>query len=278
MKNEIWKQINNSNYYMISNFGRIKSFKRNKKDGQILKTDISNKGYFRIMIDIPEKRKRHSVHRLVALAFIDNTENKCCINHIDNNRQNNKVDNLEWCTQSENIIHAEKQGRLDDSHIKTGKATSENAIKYKIDQINKSIGNKINDLTVLSFSRIEKKKTARGNKYFINYKCICGRVEELLESNVNNNAVTSCSYCRFEKVRKNNYNTFYNEFINSRFKHYDIIDISKYNKDTKLQETLLTLNCINCNHISTKTHKDLFRKNRKTKCEYCNYFKDQDMI
>lgn len=66
----------------------------------------SNRGYYVVNIN----RKPRSVHRLVATAYIDNPEHKPQVNHIDGNKHNNRVDNLEWCTGEENIAHAWRTG------------------------------------------------------------------------------------------------------------------------------------------------------------------------
>lgn len=100
---EIWKNIIEDNNYMISNLGNVYS-KRNKI---ILKPYKTRKGYLRIMLS---NKKRYLIHRLVAQAFIPNPENAPQVNHIDGNKQNNSVYNLEWCTQSENMQHCLKTG------------------------------------------------------------------------------------------------------------------------------------------------------------------------
>ena len=71
MNEEIWKYIETSKDYMISNRGRVKSFVKNK-NGSILNQDTGNSGHKRVMIKYPEPRTRHLVHRLVAIAFIEN--------------------------------------------------------------------------------------------------------------------------------------------------------------------------------------------------------------
>lgn len=96
---EIWKDIVEfDGKYQISNFGNVRNIKNINYN---LKLEVSNCGYLRINI----QRKHYSIHRLVAEAFIPNPNNLPQVNHIDGNKQNNHVDNLEWCTNSENQIH-----------------------------------------------------------------------------------------------------------------------------------------------------------------------------
>ena len=112
---EIWKDIRGyEGLYQISNLGRIKSLpKWRVKYGYgeiILKQSIGKKGYKVISLNKNKKRKQYKVHRLIAEAFIPNPENKPQINHIDGNKLNNDINNLEWCTQNENIQHAYNTG------------------------------------------------------------------------------------------------------------------------------------------------------------------------
>ena len=112
---EKWKAIIESNHYQVSNFGRIKSlgFDYIRADGyrtvcfeRVLKTHTNRaNGYVSAVIRINKKPKTFYVHRLVALAFINNDRNLFEINHKDGDKTNNRVDNLEWCTRSENLKH-----------------------------------------------------------------------------------------------------------------------------------------------------------------------------
>lgn len=113
---EKWKDIiGYESKYQISNLGRVKSLERkiNCNNGfrivkeKILKQNIVN-GYFRIQLGL--NGKSFLVHRLVAINFIGLDSNKEFVNHINGNKLDNNVDNLEWCTQSENQIHAYKIG------------------------------------------------------------------------------------------------------------------------------------------------------------------------
>lgn len=104
----MWKQIivdNIETNYEVSNDGQI----RNLTTKKILKQQIQN-GYCHCTLSINKKPKRFRVHRLVAQMFIPNLENKEYVNHIDGNRQNNAVSNLEWVTPSENTKHAIETG------------------------------------------------------------------------------------------------------------------------------------------------------------------------
>lgn len=72
-------------------------------------------GYARVYMTLPNgKRKGSFVHRLLAMAFIPNHQNKPCVNHKDGNKKNNSIDNLEWCTHKENSSHAVKLGLMSD--------------------------------------------------------------------------------------------------------------------------------------------------------------------
>lgn len=101
--NEEWKPITNfKNIYEVSNFGKIKNIKTNK----ILKTNNSKGKYLNVSLYINGIQKNFYVHRLVALEFILNPTNMTQVNHIDGNKQNNNVSNLEWCSNRENTSHS----------------------------------------------------------------------------------------------------------------------------------------------------------------------------
>ena len=93
-----WVKIND--FIEVSNFGEVKSH------GKIIKGEITSGGYCRVHISHKGVQYKFLVHRLVAEAFILNPKHLPEVNHIDGNKQNNSVDNLEWCNRSHNIQHA----------------------------------------------------------------------------------------------------------------------------------------------------------------------------
>ena len=114
---EIWKDIIGfEGLYKISNLGRVKSLGKGKSTNplncveKIMKNGLSKRGYEKIKLMKDGSYYYHSIHRLVAINFIDNPENKPQVNHIDGNKSNNKVSNLEWNTPKENIQHSFDNG------------------------------------------------------------------------------------------------------------------------------------------------------------------------
>lgn len=144
---EEWKDIEGyEGLYQVSNFGRVRSFTKNK-DGYILNPIDNKLGYFRV--SLWNKRgieKRWRVNRLVALMFIPNPNNYNEVNHIDCNTKNNTVLNLEWCDHSYNVkhsylIHKHQQRGEDNS---THKLTCEEVLEiYELSHTLKRQGKEI---------------------------------------------------------------------------------------------------------------------------------------
>lgn len=102
-KSEEWKKIDKHSRYTVSNLGRVK----NRYTGRIMKASKNKTAgymYIRLYSD-SGKRNSFRLHRLVALHFLDNPNNYGEVNHIDEDKTNNKVSNLEWCSHLENIRH-----------------------------------------------------------------------------------------------------------------------------------------------------------------------------
>lgn len=104
---EIWKNIIGYDQYQVSNYGSVKTTANEAaRKERILKLLKHPRGYFRVALWKDNKSKFYFIHRLVAEYFISNPENKPTINHIDGNKANNHIDNLEWATYRENMNHA----------------------------------------------------------------------------------------------------------------------------------------------------------------------------
>lgn len=130
---ENWKDIKGyEGAYQVSTMGQVRSLDRSlviksrkgndyhyKMRGRILKQAITNAGYLTVELNLQGKKpKRLTTHRLVALSFIPNTENKSSVNHIDFNKLNNIIENLEWVTHSENMKHCFDNNRHPGSGLK----------------------------------------------------------------------------------------------------------------------------------------------------------------
>ena len=105
---EIWRRVRGyEGYYEVSNKGRVKSLERyNVPEDKILTPFKNNRGYLRVPLTRNGKTKNKAIHRLVAFAFlkIDSRFNE--VNHIDGDKLNNRVENLEWCNRSHNLKHS----------------------------------------------------------------------------------------------------------------------------------------------------------------------------
>lgn len=207
---EIWKDIKNyESYYQISNFGRVKALYREfigkngvlkKYPERILKPDESSSSstkYQRVSLSKNHKTKRFQVHRLVAEHFIDNPYNKPFINHIDNNGLNNKVSNLEWVTHSENMLHAQKQGRLFQSQSLGGKTGSKTNLNKMLKRVASMIG------TVRGCYHINSLNGRnRNNEFTLNVTCIyCNNHYVRTLGYITNNSPTRCCKCPKPKIK-----------------------------------------------------------------------------
>jgi hypothetical protein len=111
MTTEIYKDIiGYEGIYQISNLGNVKRLYLKNPNGIILKQLDNGAGYCQVGLSKNNKLKKHYIHRLVAQYFIDNPNNLQQVNHINGIKKDNRIENLEWCTQSHNNNHAIKTG------------------------------------------------------------------------------------------------------------------------------------------------------------------------
>lgn len=127
-RKEIWKEIPGyDGYYEVSNKGRVRSWYSRigtkvarSKAPKIRKLTMMGHGYYHVSLSLNKSKKYERVSRLVANAFIPNPENKPQVNHIDGNKLNNDVSNLEWVTCIENIMHYVGDDPLQNENILRG--------------------------------------------------------------------------------------------------------------------------------------------------------------
>ena len=123
---ETWKNIKGyEGFYQVSSEGRIKSLKWNKE--RILNPGIDRGGYLQVGLCAGGKKKTLKVHRLVCEAFHDNPDSKPDVNHINEDKTDNRACNLEWCTRRENLNHGTRNER-------SAKALSKPICQYTLDE------------------------------------------------------------------------------------------------------------------------------------------------
>ncbi len=215
---EEWKDIEGyEGLYRISNCGNVMSLIKNR----VMTPAACGSGYLKVMLCKEKTYKNKMIHRLVAEAFIPNPENKRTVNHIDGNKHNNDVSNLEWNTYSENLKHAYKHGL---NYWCEGKGKEQRAV-CKIDQFTgeilktyHSIGDAYKENGIFSQATIidvckGKKMTAGGyvwryaedTRYLEDYKRFLGMIKEG-ENNIPGKeaykaycSIVSCKECEMPK-------------------------------------------------------------------------------
>ena len=152
---EKWKPVAGTYGLLeVSSEGRVRS---NMRDGRILKPSMDAKGYLRLHVTIKRKRYAFKVHRMVAEAFIFNPDNKPQVNHIDGNKTNNAVSNLEWVTNKDNVRHAWKNGLCENVYRAS--------LKENESRKRPVIATKIDDGSVMEFGSIADAERSLGTRH-----------------------------------------------------------------------------------------------------------------
>ena len=161
---EIWKDIiGYEGLYQISSYGRVMSTVYDKP--RIMKQSTDGRGYPVIRLVKNSKKWTGSVHRLVAVAFIDNPENKSTVNHINEIKSDNNVTNLEWLTNTENINYGNRNKLVSDKLKKSVTCTTLNdVVLFKVDSIQECVKLGFNH-TCVSLCCNNKRKSHMGLKF-----------------------------------------------------------------------------------------------------------------
>ena len=190
---EIWRPIPGFEYYSVSNIGRVKN-----PFGKVLKPSSNYKGYLIVNLSSEYiKHKQMFVHRAVALAFIPNPDNLPQVNHINHNKSDNNVENLEWCTNLYNQRYSHalvvNQYDLEGRFIKSWKAISdiESVLAISTTNISKCCKGEITTINNFVFlydgDSIEDRLMMIRNKY----KCKCRKIKAYNMDNVLQNTFDS---------------------------------------------------------------------------------------
>lgn len=167
---EIWKDIEGfEGLYQVSNLGRVKSLERVLNHGhswkeKILKPQKHTGGYLFVNLCKDGEIKRGLIHRLVASAFIPNPDKLTEVNHIDENKCNNNIQNLEWCTASQNINHGTRNKRHAEKMSKAVCQYSLNGELIKVWQSTREIERQ------LGYSHGNIGMCCRRNKHYYGYR------------------------------------------------------------------------------------------------------------
>ena len=205
---EIWKNIEGYPNYQVSNMGRVKRLSTGyyRRTEKILKPQLQNNGYLHIKLSQKDKTKCILVHRLIAQVFIPNPNNLPQVNHINEDKTDNRVENLEWCDRKYNINY----GNGISKRVKTNK---ENGTYKKIGEINYKNFSK----SILQFSK--------DNSFIRRWDCIMDVQREL---GYDNKQICSCLKNR-QKTAKGFKWVYADDYERIPFK---VFDLELYRKKT----------------------------------------------
>ena len=133
---ELWVSVKENEDYEVSSNGRV----RNVKTNRIMKTFTNSRGYEQVCLRKNKEQTTKKVHRLVADSFYDGDHEGYDVNHIDGNKSNNHISNLEFCTRKENINHAFQTGLKKPSRQKKVRVLETGAVYESIRECARSIG------------------------------------------------------------------------------------------------------------------------------------------
>lgn len=138
---EIWRDIEGyENLYQVSNLGRVKSLNYNHTGKEKIMKAKKDKGYLRVQLYKDGKPKFYSVHRLVATSFLPNPNNLSQVNHIDEDKSNNIVDNLEWCSAKYNSNYGTRIQRIVEKNNKQVLCVETGVVYPSTMQVEREIG------------------------------------------------------------------------------------------------------------------------------------------
>ena len=139
---ELYVNITGFSKYQVSNFGNVK----NIKTGRILKPGTDGHGYLMVILMDDGERSNKKIHKLVANAFLENTEDKKCVDHVDHDRKNNYLSNLRWATNIENSQNASMKSTNTSGVVGVSwyKPTSKWYFQIQLNGIKKSLGYFVN--------------------------------------------------------------------------------------------------------------------------------------
>jgi len=266
---EIWKAIKGyEGTYEVSNTGKVRTLKpRTQKHlgPKVLKLQtytVSQTQYNKIELSNPSKK--FLVHRLVAEAFLPHIEGKDLVNHKDNNGLSNNISNLEWCTQSENLIHAQKQGRLHNAQSKGGKTTTKRAQLTAYNNAQALVGDTINSWTAISYAG----KSTTG-KEILNCKCTCGYEQVIPALRFSKGQATNCRKCAKTKQREARYNELVDTYLSTNVGTWNITAVSVFIPDDSVRSMKFFGECKECSHKSILTQPSVIGTRPLKPCPVC---------